>query len=336
MLSRFRSSFRARLRLSGLLLVPVSLIAAPLHAAPFQPDPLSPLSPQAAPFRPLAPFNPSLSWPPTVLHQDAGSRLARSPLMPPGSLGDGSGAETARPAPPIPLASRVLSTAASAPAVSAPVLALNELQETGQRFQPLWSPRGMVASQEGRASAAGAAILRQGGNAVDAAVATAFALAVTLPQAGNLGGGGFLLLWLPGESPAGARGCLGPEASGPERPIGQGFAVAVNFRETAPAAARADLFLRGDGSVDRQRATRSLPLLAGHDPPRRPERLEALAGLLEFVEARPWHRNGRSGGDRVKRPDSQGDLGLWLGSSCARTIRKGARPHQRRASQPGA
>ena len=47
-------------------------------------------------------------------------------------------------------------------------------------------------------------------------------------------------------------------SDGPERPIGQGFAVAVNFRETAPAAARPDLFLRGDGSVDRQRATRSL------------------------------------------------------------------------------
>ena len=146
--------------------------------------------------------------------------------------------------------------------------AANVLQEAGQRFQPLWSARGMVASQEGRASAAGAAILRQGGNAVDGAVATAFALAVTLPQAGNLGGGGFLLLWLPGHSPARGRGCLGavlplgragaPAGDGPELRLGTGTAVAVNFRETAPAAARADLFLRGDGSVDRQRATRSL------------------------------------------------------------------------------
>jgi gamma-glutamyltranspeptidase / glutathione hydrolase len=137
----------------------------------------------------------------------------------------------------------------------------NPLQEGRQRFQPQGSTGGMVASQERLASEAGAAVLRQGGNAVDAAVATAFALAVTLPQAGNLGGGGFAVLWLPGPSPARGRGCLParrPGASGPELAIGRGVAVAVNFRETAPLAATPDMFLGADGRVDRQRATRSL------------------------------------------------------------------------------
>jgi len=135
----------------------------------------------------------------------------------------------------------------------------NLLQERSQRFHPIESGGGMVAAQEQRAAAVGAEILRRGGNAVDAAVASSFALAVTLPQAGNLGGGGFLLLWLPRTGPirtcaAAARQPALPQAV----PIGRGEAVAVNFRETAPAAARADLFLRPDGSVDRERATRSL------------------------------------------------------------------------------
>ncbi|MFM7514868.1 MAG: gamma-glutamyltransferase, partial [Cyanobium sp.] len=157
----------------------------------------------------------------------------------------------------------------STPALIALVLALalptagraNPLQEGSQRFQPQWSAGGMVASQERLASEAGAAVLRQGGNAVDAAVATAFALAVTLPQAGNLGGGGFAVLWLPGPSPARQRGCLPvqrPGQSGPELAIGRGVAVAVNFRETAPLASTPGMFLGADGQVDRQRATRSL------------------------------------------------------------------------------
>ena len=164
-----------------------------------------------------------------------------------------------------PLPQRVRST----PALIALVLALplplpgraNPLQEGSQRFQPQWSAGGMVASQERLASEAGAAVLRQGGNAVDAAVATAFALAVTLPQAGNLGGGGFAVLWLPGPSPARGRGCLPvqrPGQSGPELAVGRGVAVAVNFRETAPLAATPGMFLAADGQVDRQRATRSL------------------------------------------------------------------------------
>ena len=108
----------------------------------------------------------------------------------------------------------------------------------------------MVAAQEARAAAVGASMLRQGGNAVDAAVATCFALAVTLPQAGNLGGGGFLVLWLPQPD---AKHPLAPVVS-----IGRGQAVALNFRETAPLAVRPELFLQADGSVDRAKATRSL------------------------------------------------------------------------------
>jgi gamma-glutamyltranspeptidase/glutathione hydrolase len=128
------------------------------------------------------------------------------------------------------------------------------LQERDQRFHGVPSGGGVVAAQDRLAAEVGTAMLRRGGNAVDAAVASAFALAVTLPQAGNLGGGGFLLLWLPGPSPAAERGC--PTEA--ELPIGGGTAVAVNFRETAPRAATAGMFLAADGSVDRRRATRSL------------------------------------------------------------------------------
>ena len=71
----------------------------------------------------------------------------------------------------------------------------NPLQEPGQRVRPVESATGIVSSQEALASGAGASILAAGGNAIDAAVATAYALAVTLPQAGNLGGGGFLVFW---------------------------------------------------------------------------------------------------------------------------------------------
>ena len=65
---------------------------------------------------------------------------------------------------------------------------------------PLWAKNGMVASQEALASDIGLQILKQGGNAVDAAVAVGFALAVTLPRAGNIGGGGFMMFYCPGNS----------------------------------------------------------------------------------------------------------------------------------------
>ncbi|MDB5263839.1 MAG: gamma-glutamyltransferase [Adhaeribacter sp.] len=87
--------------------------------------------------------------------------------------------------------------------------------------------QGAVVSIDEYASKAGVQVLKQGGNAVDAAIATAFALAVTHPFAGNLGGGGFMLIRL---------------ASGEE--------VALDFREMAPARATADMFLKADGTVD--------------------------------------------------------------------------------------
>jgi gamma-glutamyltranspeptidase/glutathione hydrolase len=87
---------------------------------------------------------------------------------------------------------------------------------------------GMVASQEVEATRIGLDILRRGGNAVDAAVAVGFALAVTLPKAGNLGGGGFMMVHL---------------ADGNEN-------IAIDYRETAPAATTPDIFLGPDGQAD--------------------------------------------------------------------------------------
>jgi len=84
----------------------------------------------------------------------------------------------------------------------------------------------MVAGPEPLAVEAGLAVLREGGNAVDAAVTMGLTLAVTLPQAGNLGGGGYLLMRAP-----------------------NGTADFIDFRETAPAAARREMFLDPNGEV---------------------------------------------------------------------------------------
>lgn len=100
------------------------------------------------------------------------------------------------------------------------------------RFHPVLGRRGMVSAQDDIAARVGADILARGGNAVDAAVATGFALAVTHPQAGNLGGGGFMLVSVPGEDDV----------------------IALDFREMAPATATRDMYLGADGEVDNQRA----------------------------------------------------------------------------------
>jgi gamma-glutamyltranspeptidase / glutathione hydrolase len=98
--------------------------------------------------------------------------------------------------------------------------------------EPVRARRGIVASADALASRAGVRILEQGGNAVDAAVAVGFALAVTYPSAGNVGGGGFMLIRL---------------ADGRE--------TTIDYREVAPAAASRDMFLddRGEPIGDRSR-----------------------------------------------------------------------------------
>lgn len=97
---------------------------------------------------------------------------------------------------------------------------------------PVLGTGGMVSSQRELSSQIGAKILRQGGNAIDAAVATAISLAVTLPRAGNLGGGGFMIVYL----------------------ADQDKTVAIDYREMAPAAAHRDMFLDKEGNVDNQKA----------------------------------------------------------------------------------
>lgn len=86
--------------------------------------------------------------------------------------------------------------------------------------------RGMVVSGSITASRVGLNVLRQGGNAIDAAVATGFALAVTLPGAGNIGGGGFMVIRLD-----------------------DGTTTSIDFRERAPAAAGQDMYLDENGNV---------------------------------------------------------------------------------------
>ncbi len=95
---------------------------------------------------------------------------------------------------------------------------------------PVFATEGMVATQEAMATEVGLEILKDGGNAVDAGVAVGFALAVTLPRAGNLGGGGFMIV-----------------KKGEET-------VAIDFREMAPAAATRDMFLNEQGEADPEKS----------------------------------------------------------------------------------
>src|SRR5262249_47012588 len=87
---------------------------------------------------------------------------------------------------------------------------------------------GLVVAQEKISARIGADILKRGGNAIDAAVATGFAMAVTYPRAGNIGGGGFMVIHLAKTNED----------------------VAIDYPETAPGAATRDMFLGADGKPD--------------------------------------------------------------------------------------
>src|SRR6185312_8894192 len=125
--------------------------------------------------------------------------------------------------------------------VIALLLGASAFAQTIPSSRPLTAPlpvqtvvarNGMVVAQEARAARIGADILKHGGNAVDAAVAVGFAMAVTYPRAGNLGGGGFMVIHL---------------AKGNQD-------VAIDYRETAPAAATREMFLNERGNPDPEKS----------------------------------------------------------------------------------
>ena len=127
-----------------------------------------------------------------------------------------------------------LSFTLTVPAFAQNPVEYRERSETEKSWpkQAVRAAHGMVASDEELGSRAGLEILQKGGNAIDAAVATAFALAVVEPAAGNIGGGGFMLVRL-----------------------ADGKAVFFDYREVAPGGATRDMYVGADGKLDSEAST---------------------------------------------------------------------------------
>ena len=121
---------------------------------------------------------------------------------------------------------------------------------------------GAVASVDGFATQVGIDVLRDGGNAMDAAIAVGFALAVTHPSAGNIGGGGFMTIYVADEDRY----------------------TPFDFRERAPLAATADLYLLEDGTVDRRGGH------AGWTAIGVPGTVAGFAKVHEELGSLPWRR----------------------------------------------
>ncbi len=110
------------------------------------------------------------------------------------------------------------------------LISLPAIASPQEIFYPIEAQNGMVVTSEPIATQIGINILKLGGNAIDAAVAVGFAMAVTYPRAGNIGGGGFMLI----------------------HSAKTGQVVTIDYRETAPALAHRDMFLNKAGEVDNQ------------------------------------------------------------------------------------
>ncbi len=114
------------------------------------------------------------------------------------------------------------------------------IYDTKAIFHPVVANNGMVSTQEKLATETGLQVLKEGGNAVDAAVTVGFALAVTLPRAGNIGGGGFMMIHLAEDNQN----------------------IALDYREKAPLKATANMFLNEKGNADKSKS-RFSPLAVG-------------------------------------------------------------------------
>ena len=157
---------------------------------------------------------------------------------------------------------------------------------------PARAENGMVVAAEVHAAEAGVEVMRAGGNAVDAAVATGFALAVTYPVAGNVGGGGFMVIRFP-----------------------DGTATTFDYRETAPEAATRDMFLDSTGTYVPQRARRGalasgVPgsvagLLLAHERYGRAPLAAVLAPAIRLAEGYPLSR-AQALRFNARRPEFEG------------------------------
>ncbi len=153
----------------------------------------------------------------------------------------------------------ILAPALAAQAPTAPNAGAGTQRSSGLGTVRARAEHGMVASTESHASRVGVEVMRKGGNAVDAAVAVGLALAVTYPAAGNLGGGGFMVV---------------------RRADGRSHVL--DFRETAPKAAYRDLYLDAHGEVRPHAST------VGHLAAGVPGTVAGLSEALKKWGTRPW------------------------------------------------